>query len=238
MNNLYHKIAVASVCTALSFTLGANKEAKAVTITLSPTIQYGVVDYDSDREGDWSISAQKDIYSEEYYLRADKTQSSEIRALYEFNINTLSLTEDISVSRAIFQASILNTRADINLQIFGYLRFGGSQPDISNFNRGRFVAFEYRPWIEWRGGQRSLDFDVTEFFNDARQYTNYFPDSRTSLGFSIRTVGDDSGVSLSNPILEVTAVPEPTTIFGSAIGLCLGGWLKRRKSALQNKTTS
>jgi hypothetical protein len=33
-------------------------------------------------------------------------------------------------------------------------------------------------------------------------------------------------------------VPEPTTIFGSAIGLCLGGWLKRKKSTLQNKTKS
>jgi hypothetical protein len=31
-------------------------------------------------------------------------------------------------------------------------------------------------------------------------------------------------------------VPEPTTIFGSAIGLCLGGWLKRKKSSLPNKT--
>jgi hypothetical protein len=33
-------------------------------------------------------------------------------------------------------------------------------------------------------------------------------------------------------------VPEPTTIFGSAIGLGLGGWLKRKKSSQQNKTTS
>ncbi|WP_445245560.1 PEP-CTERM sorting domain-containing protein [Microcoleus sp. OTE_8_concoct_300] len=32
-------------------------------------------------------------------------------------------------------------------------------------------------------------------------------------------------------------VPEPTTIFGSAIGLCLGGWLKRKKSSQQDKTT-
>jgi hypothetical protein len=32
-------------------------------------------------------------------------------------------------------------------------------------------------------------------------------------------------------------VPEPTTIFGSAIGLCLGGWLKRKNSNRQNKTT-
>jgi hypothetical protein len=29
MNSFYHKVAVACVCTALSFTLGANKEAKA-----------------------------------------------------------------------------------------------------------------------------------------------------------------------------------------------------------------
>jgi hypothetical protein len=42
MNNLYHKVAVASVCTALGFALGANKEAKAATITLTPTIQFGV----------------------------------------------------------------------------------------------------------------------------------------------------------------------------------------------------
>jgi hypothetical protein len=34
MNNLYHKVAVASVCTALSFALGANEEAKAATFTL------------------------------------------------------------------------------------------------------------------------------------------------------------------------------------------------------------
>jgi hypothetical protein len=33
-------------------------------------------------------------------------------------------------------------------------------------------------------------------------------------------------------------VPEPTTIFGSALALGLGGWLKRKKSSQQNKTTS
>jgi hypothetical protein len=38
--------------------------------------------------------------------------------------------------------------------------------------------------------------------------------------------------------VEPEPVPEPTTIFGSAIGLFLGGWLKRKKSTLKNKTTS
>jgi len=32
-------------------------------------------------------------------------------------------------------------------------------------------------------------------------------------------------------------VPEPTTIFGSALALSLGGWLKRKKSNQHNKTT-
>jgi hypothetical protein len=36
-NNLYHKVAVASVCTALSFTWVANKEAKAASFTLTGT---------------------------------------------------------------------------------------------------------------------------------------------------------------------------------------------------------
>jgi hypothetical protein len=33
-------------------------------------------------------------------------------------------------------------------------------------------------------------------------------------------------------------VPEPTTIFGSALALGVGGWLKRKKSSQQNKITS
>jgi len=38
--------------------------------------------------------------------------------------------------------------------------------------------------------------------------------------------------------VDFQPVPEPTTIFGSAIALGLGGWLKRKKSSQQNKTTS
>lgn len=37
--------------------------------------------------------------------------------------------------------------------------------------------------------------------------------------------------------VEVQPVPEPTTIFGSALALGIGGWLKRKKSSQQNKTT-
>jgi len=42
----------------------------------------------------------------------------------------------------------------------------------------------------------------------------------------------------SEQTLDFQPVPEPTTIFGSALALGVGGWLKRKKSSQQNKTTS
>jgi hypothetical protein len=40
MNNLYHKLAFASVCTALSFALVANKQAKAAVLGASRFCKY------------------------------------------------------------------------------------------------------------------------------------------------------------------------------------------------------
>ena len=48
MNNLYHKVAVASACTALGFALGGSEEAKAATFTFAPTITFEVIDYSWD----------------------------------------------------------------------------------------------------------------------------------------------------------------------------------------------
>jgi hypothetical protein len=42
----------------------------------------------------------------------------------------------------------------------------------------------------------------------------------------------------SEQTLDFQPVPEPTTIFGSALALGVGGWLKRKKSSQPNKTTS
>ena len=94
-------------------------------------------------------------------------------------------------------------------------------------------------------------FNVLPFINNRIGSNNSF------AGFGIRLFNGEGYVTLdprayltittakvakpvSNPTIPVAneRVPEPTTIFGSAIGLCLGGWLKRRKSALQKKTTS
>jgi hypothetical protein len=59
-----------------------------------------------------------------------------------------------------------------------------------------------------------------------------------SLGLETTTI-DGIQPRLIIETVDVTEpVPEPTTIFGSALALGVGGWLKRKKSSQQNKTTS
>jgi hypothetical protein len=89
MNNLYHKIAVASVCTALSFALGANTEVKAATLSLDPTINFEVLDYSNDGVPD---SVRMDDNS--YFGRVRVVEG---RLFTEFNIDSFSFTnEDIT----------------------------------------------------------------------------------------------------------------------------------------------
>jgi hypothetical protein len=67
------------------------------------------------------------------------------------------------------------------------------------------------------------------------------------LTFNSANIGGDSSISedVSSSFggsgaaqtVEVQPVPEPTTIFGSALALGVGGWLKRKKSSQHNKTT-
>lgn len=76
-----------------------------------------------------------------------------------------------------------------------------------------------------------LDFAYTRnSFNDLpdQDVTNLF---EVGGGFGSKQTVDFQPV-------DFQPVPEPTTIFGSAIALGLGGWLKKKKSSQQNKKSS
>ena len=227
MYNLYHKVAVASVCTALGFALVGNKEAKAATFTLTRTSSLTVVDSNRDGVGDYSI----DFFEN---LPVGILGSEEARAFYEFNIANLSLASNTVISQAIFQArvnTILGDDSSFQVDLFGYT--GNRRPNIGeNFGAGVYLDSD-----QPRQPAQILTFDVTSLFNQNIRNTNAL------AGFGIRANGRANVTINEDASLIITTVdvpepvPEPTTIFGSALALSLGGWLKRKKSSQQNKTT-
>jgi hypothetical protein len=86
-------------------------------------------------------------------------------------------------------------------------------------NRESFAGF----------GFRTNHISEDDYYGD----NGYSNDNRSyiTLGYPY------NDASLTITTVEAEPVPEPTTIFGSVIGLCLGGWLKRKKSSQQNKIT-
>ena len=272
MKNLYHKVAVASVCTALSFTLGANKEAKAATFTLTAT-EFLVEDiytpngYGTDGLGDELLNNRYDkefIPNEGDYPSivrfpsVGKTRNRERRAFYEFNIGNLSLAPNTVISSAIFQASIPSAESlsfpwlFLYLDIFGYV--GNGRFDLSDFGAGVWLDRENTliPFPETIP-KDIVNFNVTGFVNERVSNRDPF----AGFGIRVENYGRNSRVGIYNSgkatlggttnytpslIIETAdaaePVPEPTTIFGSAIGLCLGGWLKRKNSSRHNKTTT
>jgi hypothetical protein len=234
MNNLYHKFGAACVCTALGFALGANKEAKAATFTLIPTYPsvFIAVDFGgSDGLGD----AYYPTSTPSVAIRPD----IEIRAFYEFNIGNLSLATNTIIRQAIVETRInsSNTTNFPNfLSIFGYV--GNGIPDISDFEAGVFLNSVD---ISSSSANDILRFDVTPFVNQLVSNNDNF------AGFGIRAsnfggVGLNATNNNSSLVVETDdvaePVPEPTTIFGSALALGVGGLLKRKKSSQQNKTRS
>jgi hypothetical protein len=244
MNTLSHKAAVASICTALGFVLGANHEAKAASLIFTPTIKFTIVD-------GGGLGAIFDGLGDRIYpefgsvLRGTEGESS---SLAEFNIGSFSLAPNKFISSAVFQ-TVTNPYIFVHgfgvevgirprrLGLFGYV--GNGIGEVSDFEAGVFLSSVDVS----SSSQRAiiLNFDVTSFVNQRVSNGNAF------AGFGIRALDfgglgvmeQDYDIPLTKLIIEtpnvVEPVPEPTTIFGSAIGLCLGGWLKRKKSSQQNK---
>jgi hypothetical protein len=241
MNNLCHKLAVASVCTALGFVLGVSEEAKAATFTLPPAVTFEVID-----GGGFNGGAYDGLGEEVFPGNFDvvmKGTEGEAAEFAEFNIGSFSLAPNTVISSAVFQAEIYTLEAwglgvgPLNpgsLGIFGYR--GNGTADASDFEAGVFLSSVD---ISSSSANDILSFDVTPFINQRVSNGDVF------AGFGIRAL-NLGGLALRNndfdggPRLIVETaepVPEPTTIFGSALALSLGGWLKRKKLSQQNKTT-
>jgi hypothetical protein len=246
MNNIYYKVAVVSACTALGLFLGANKEASAAIFTLPPTVTFTVDDYDNnvgssfDGRGDSAFNEFGTLLRAEMFERA---------SFAEFNISSFSLAPNRVIRSAIFQAQVVDGRVfgagvegtfPDSLGIFGYVGNGIVEP--SDFEAGVFLS-SVNVSISSAISREILSFDVTSFFNQQVSNRDAF------AGFGIRAlnfggISLDPNLSSIQPrlIIETTdvaePVPEPTTIFGSAIALGVGGWLKRKKSTLQNKAKS
>jgi hypothetical protein len=250
MKNLYRKVALASVFTALGFALGANKEVKAATFTLTDS-GFLVADTNRDGLGDWYYGGVPLPVGMEDGLTYGSY--AEYRAFYEFNIAQLSLAPNTVISNAIFK-NVINSveriqdyHNDPRLDVIGYV--GNGTAEASDFSK-EGVSLGYVP-LRYSSAGTTFNVNVTTFvkqivsnresfagfgfrtnpYNDEEYYGHEdFNNSHITLG--------GSHYPPASLTITTEPVPEPTTIFGSAIGLCMGGWLKRRKSALQNKTTS
>jgi hypothetical protein len=240
MNNLYLKVAFASVCTALSFALVANKEAKAAVFIFTPTTAYTVGDRNGqDGVGDYifgGASLPVGIISGQGYRQ-------EYRSLYKFNLANLFLAPNTPIISAVFGVRANNISSYgrfARLDIHGYT--GNGQPDVSDFQAGGYldgrVLYSVINVNSTVNPSPIFSFDVLPFISQSINNNDTF------AGFSLRNSNQDAYLSLTADA-ELTIrtadvaepVPEPTTMFGSALALSLGGWLKRKKSSQQKKTT-
>jgi len=241
MTNLYDKVAVASVCTALSFVLGASEEVKAVSITVPPTIQFGV----TRRFSPWGDTSPKLSSESDRVTLAIAHSGGSDQRLAEFNISSFFIAPNTIIKSAVFQdkfSRVLWNRFDepISLGILGYI--GNGTAEASDADNGVFLSSLD---ISSLSPGDTFNFDVTTFVNQQVSNGNPF------AGFAIRavdsgpysaTLGGTDALGRSSLVIETAdppePVPEPTTIFGSALALGVGGWLKQKKSGQENKTTS
>ena len=231
MTNLYHKVALASVCTALSFALVANKEAKAAVFTLTPTSTFIARDSDQDWLEDY---VSGDVPLPVGIIRGEGRQ--EYRAFYEFNLANLSLPPNTAISSAIFgvKANTISSYERFSrLDAHGYI--GNGQADLSDFEAGEYLDGRFLYSVINMNSTINpspiFSFDVLPFIGQRIKNNDSF------AGFSFRNTNGEASLTLNQDarLTIITAdvtesVPEPTTILTAAIALGWGGWLKRKNS--------
>jgi hypothetical protein len=233
MNQFYHQVAVASVCTMLGFALGANKEAEAATFSLPPTIQFGAT----------ARLYQMGVYENVRFSVSDQEASygpgSITTRLAEFNISSFFLAPNTIIKSAVFQDKIssFGARRPGTLGIFGYLGNGTAEASDLLGDEVLLTSVD----ISSSSPGDTINFDVTPFVNQRVSNGDTFAGFAISLlNIGWVRLGGTDALGRSSLVIETAnvaePVPEPTAIFGSAIGLCWGGWLKRKKSSQQSRT--
>ena len=207
MSNLYHKVAVASVCSALAFVLGASKEVKTTTITLIPTIQFGV------NKKLFLFSVSMSELSPEYNIVSTdvEREAGLIRTrLAEFNISRFFLASNTIIRSAVFQDKIssFGGRRPVSLSILGYE--GNGTAEASDSEKGVLLGSVD---ISSSSPGDTLNFDVTTFVNK-RVNSNGNP----FVGFAITmfnaeggevTLGGTDALGRSSLVIETVDAAEP-----------------------------
>jgi len=242
MNSLYHKVAVASVCTALSFTLAPNQEAKAAIFYL-PAIEFRVEGKSYSDVGEKVINSGEPTFGDptgSFFIGKiwnfnGSTGPIERRAFYEYNLDNLSLAPNTIIKSAYLNLAVEHYTLTkiykyLFVEILGYV--GNGKPDLSDFGAG--VVLDKADISKPSSGQfYTIDFDVTQFVN--ARVSNH--DTFAGFGIRIEDFFPNYGTANVHTSLTIQTadaaepVPEPTTIFGSALALGVGGWLKRKKSS-------
>jgi hypothetical protein len=242
MNNLSYKVVVTSVCTALGFVMGASSETKAASFILAPTITFEVIDLE---EGSNRFDGLGDLAFPNNFDSVVRGTIGEAAEFAEFNIGSLSLAPNTIITSAIFQAEIYTFETfglgvgflnPGSLGIFGYI--GNGTVDASDLETGVFLSSVD---ISSSSPGDILSFDVSPFVNQRVSNGDSFTGFGIhALNLGSLTLGGANFPGIQPRLIVETAepVPEPTTIFGSALALSLGGWLKRKNSGRQNKTRS
>jgi hypothetical protein len=231
MNSFFHKIAVASIGIVLSFALGANKGAKAATFTLTNSAEFFITSTEPILQT--PVKEFTNNMGDSFLVRNGRTSPyvyENRRGFYEFSISNLSL-----VDRAIFSIKSDGGASyrRPNLAIFGYI--GNGKADLSDFEAKSLLDIQDSDYPD------IINFDVTQFVNERVSNRDGFVGFAIAA-FNLGTANIDRTYYPPVLIVETAdgpeSVPEPTTICGSCLALGVGGWLKRKKSNQQNKTTS
>jgi hypothetical protein len=238
MKNFYHKVAIASVFTALSFIVGTSEEVKAATITLPPTIQFGV-----SRNSAGSIEVTSEYDRVSFAPFGSSSRGVSRARLAEFNISSFFITPNTIIKSAVFQdkfSRVLFSRYpdSMFLHISSYI--GNGTAEVSDADNGVFLRSVN---ISSSSPGDTFNVDVTTFVNELVSNGNPFAGFAIgTMSFSTVSLGGTDALGRSSLVIETVdaaePVPEPTIIFGSALALSLGGWLKRKKLSPQSKTAS